>query len=114
MWQEDRHQRIRALLSMLDRVSNERIMADLAYRAETVRRDLLDLEARASCGACMAAPIKPSGDEAPSPSALSANVNVEEGHREGGYGVVRDGQTFSSTPARPRPSSPTNSRSSPI
>ncbi|MFP3757847.1 DeoR family transcriptional regulator, partial [Cupriavidus sp. SIMBA_020] len=45
MWQEDRHQRIRALLSTLQRVSTERIMADLGVSRETVRRDLLDLEA---------------------------------------------------------------------
>ncbi|AJW98065.1 DeoR/GlpR family DNA-binding transcription regulator [Burkholderia gladioli] len=44
MWQEDRHQRIRALLIALHRVSTERIMAELGVSRETVRRDLLDLE----------------------------------------------------------------------
>ncbi|WP_186214288.1 DeoR/GlpR family DNA-binding transcription regulator [Burkholderia gladioli] len=44
MWQEDRHQRIRALLTALHRVSTERIMAELGVSRETVRRDLLDLE----------------------------------------------------------------------
>ncbi len=44
MWQEDRHQRIRALLGTLQRVSMERIMAELGVSRETVRRDLLDLE----------------------------------------------------------------------
>ena len=45
MWQEDRHQRIRALLATLERVSTERIMAELGVSRETVRRDLVDLEA---------------------------------------------------------------------
>lgn len=45
MWQEDRYNRIRALLSTLQRVSTERIMAELNVSRETVRRDLLDLEA---------------------------------------------------------------------
>lgn len=44
MWQEDRHQRIRALLATFGRVSAEHIAAELAVSRETVRRDLLDLE----------------------------------------------------------------------
>jgi DeoR family fructose operon transcriptional repressor len=64
MWQEDRHQRIRALLSTLKRVSTERIMADLGVSRETVRRDLLDLEALGELRRVHGGAIKPA-DEAP-------------------------------------------------
>ncbi len=46
MLQEDRHQRIRALLAAVGRVSTDRIAADLGVSRETVRRDVLALEAR--------------------------------------------------------------------
>ena len=59
MWQEDRHQRIRALLSTLQRVSTERIMADLGVSRETVRRDLLDLEALGELRRVHGGAIKP-------------------------------------------------------
>ena len=44
MWQEERYQRIRALLSTLQQVSTDRIVGELGS-PETVRRDLLELEA---------------------------------------------------------------------
>ena len=45
MWQAERFSRIRALLAKYSRVSMDRIIADLAVSRETVRRDLLELEA---------------------------------------------------------------------
>lgn len=45
MWQEERYQRIRALLSTLQQVSTDRIVGELGVSRETVRRDLLELEA---------------------------------------------------------------------
>jgi DeoR family fructose operon transcriptional repressor len=45
MWQEERYQRIRALLSSLQQVSTDRIVGELGVSRETVRRDLLELEA---------------------------------------------------------------------
>ncbi|HXH04756.1 MAG TPA: DeoR family transcriptional regulator, partial [Candidatus Competibacteraceae bacterium] len=44
MWQEERYQRIRALLATLQRVSTERIVAELGVSRETVRRDLMTME----------------------------------------------------------------------
>jgi DeoR/GlpR family transcriptional regulator of sugar metabolism len=41
MWQEERYQRIRALLSSLQQVSTDRIVGELGVSRETVRRDLL-------------------------------------------------------------------------
>lgn len=44
MWQEDRHQRIRGLLSTFKRVTTDRIADELGVSRETVRRDLIELE----------------------------------------------------------------------
>lgn len=46
MLQEDRHQRIRALLATVGRATTDRIATDLGVSRETVRRDVLALEAR--------------------------------------------------------------------
>ncbi len=46
MLQEERHQRIRALLAAVHRVSTDRIAGDLGVSRETVRRDIVELEAR--------------------------------------------------------------------
>jgi len=46
MLQEDRHQRIRALLATVGRATTDRIATDLRVSRETVRRDVLALEAR--------------------------------------------------------------------
>jgi DeoR family fructose operon transcriptional repressor len=46
MWHEERHARIRDLLQAFGQVSVERITADLGVSRETIRRDLLELEAR--------------------------------------------------------------------
>lgn len=45
MWQEDRRLRIRALLATFQRVTTERIVGELGVSRETVRRDLIELEA---------------------------------------------------------------------
>ncbi len=45
MWQEERYQKIRALLASLQQVSTDRIVGELGVSRETVRRDLLELEA---------------------------------------------------------------------
>ena len=44
MWQEERYQRIRALLSSLQQVSTDRIVGELGVSRETVRRDLKALD----------------------------------------------------------------------
>lgn len=46
MLQEERFIRIRTLLSTLSRVSTERIMQELGVSRETVRRDIVELEAQ--------------------------------------------------------------------
>ncbi|MEN2979367.1 DeoR/GlpR family DNA-binding transcription regulator [Tistrella bauzanensis] len=46
MLQDERHQRILAMLATFGRMSTDRIAADLAVSRETVRRDVLELDAR--------------------------------------------------------------------
>jgi DeoR family transcriptional regulator, fructose operon transcriptional repressor len=46
MREEDRHQRIRALLATLGRATTDGIALGLKVSRETVRRDVLALEAR--------------------------------------------------------------------
>lgn len=46
MWQEERYQRIRKMLAALRSASTDRIAEELGVSRETVRRDLIALEAR--------------------------------------------------------------------
>lgn len=45
MWHEERHLRIRTLLATFGRISVDRIVAEMGVSRETVRRDLMDMEA---------------------------------------------------------------------
>jgi DeoR family transcriptional regulator, fructose operon transcriptional repressor len=93
MWQEDRHQRIRALLSTLQRVSTERIMADLGVSRETVRRDLLDLEALGELRRVHGGAIKP-GDEAPIAERAHMRVKSKMAIAKAAMGLIASGQTL--------------------
>jgi DeoR/GlpR family transcriptional regulator of sugar metabolism len=93
MWQEDRHQRIRALLSTLQRVSTERIMADLGVSRETVRRDLLDLEALGELRRVHGGAIKPA-DEAPIAERAHTRVKSKTAIAKAAMGVISSGQTL--------------------
>ncbi|MFT3688591.1 DeoR/GlpR family DNA-binding transcription regulator [Paenirhodobacter sp.] len=44
MWQEERHQKIRAMLASFGQVSVDRIVEDFGVSRETVRRDLMEME----------------------------------------------------------------------
>lgn len=97
MWQEERHQRIRALLSTLERVSTERIMADLEVSRETVRRDLLDLEAlgtlRRVHGGAVVAQL--GGDsEAPIAERARMRVKAKVALARAATGIIKSGQTI--------------------
>jgi DeoR/GlpR family transcriptional regulator of sugar metabolism len=77
MWQEDRHQRIRALLATFGRVSAEHIAAELAVSRETVRRDLLDLELAGALKRVRGGAIAPDTEPEP-PIAIRAKAHVHE------------------------------------
>jgi DeoR family transcriptional regulator, fructose operon transcriptional repressor len=93
MWQEDRHQRIRALLSTLQRVSTERIMSDLGVSRETVRRDLLDLEALGELRRVHGGAIKPA-DEATIAERAHTHVKSKIAIVKAATGVIASGQTL--------------------
>src|SRR5471032_2580970 len=93
MWQEDRHQRIRALLSTLQRVSTERIMADLGVSRETVRRDLLDLEALGELRRVHGGAVKPA-DEAPIAERAHMRVKSKTAIAKAAVGLIASGQTL--------------------
>jgi len=93
MWQEDRHQRIRALLSTLQRVSTERIMSDLGVSRETVRRDLLDLEALGALKRVHGGAIQPA-DEAPIAERAHTRVKAKVAIAKAATAVIANGQTL--------------------
>ncbi len=93
MWQEDRHQRIRTLLGTLHRVSTERIMADLGVSRETVRRDLLDLEAAGELKRVHGGAIKP-GTEAPIEERAQTRVRAKSAIARASAGLLAAGQTL--------------------
>jgi len=93
MWQADRHQRIRALLCTLQRVSTERIMADLGVSRETVRRDLLDLEALGELRRVHGGAIKPA-DEAPIAERIHMRVKSKTAIANAAVGLIASGQTL--------------------
>ncbi|WP_133649992.1 DeoR/GlpR family DNA-binding transcription regulator [Paraburkholderia flava] len=93
MWQKDRHQRIRALLSTLQRVSTERIMTDLDVSRETVRRDLLDLEALGELRRVHGGAVRP-GDEAPIAERAHTHVKSKTAIVKAATGLIASGQTL--------------------
>jgi DeoR family fructose operon transcriptional repressor len=93
MWQEERHQRIRALLSTLKRVSTGRIVADLGVSRETVRRDLLDLEALGELRRVYGGAIG-SADEAPIAERAHTHRKAKAAIAKAATGVVTSGQTL--------------------
>jgi DeoR family transcriptional regulator, fructose operon transcriptional repressor len=93
MWQEDRHQRIRALLSTLQRVSTERIMADLGVSRETVRRDLLDLEALGELRRVHGGATKPA-EEAPIAERAQTHVKSKIAIAKAATSLIASGQTL--------------------
>ena len=113
MWQEDRHQRIRALLATLERVSTERIMAELGVSRETVRRDLVDLEALGELRRVHGGvnpPRRRSAHRRTQPNRVKANDAIARA----ATALVKSGQTCLSMPARPPRYWPKNSQNSPI
>lgn len=77
MWQEERHQRIRAMLDTFERVTTDRIAAELNVSRETVRRDIVELEARGELKRVHGGVVAIDADAEP-PLAVRATVRVKE------------------------------------
>jgi DeoR/GlpR family transcriptional regulator of sugar metabolism len=75
MWHEERHQRIRALLKTFGKVSVERITGDLGVSRETIRRDLLELEAKGEIQRVRGGAVLADGEP---PIGVRATTRVQE------------------------------------
>lgn len=93
MWQEERYQRIRALLSTLQRVTTDRLMAELNVSRETVRRDLAALEEQGELKRIHGGAIRVE-DEAPIAERAHSNVKFKRDLARAAVSLVTRGQTI--------------------
>jgi len=92
MWQEERYQRIRALLATLQRVTTERIVTELNVSRETVRRDLVALEALGELKRIHGGAINVA-DEAPIAERAHINVKFKRDLARAAVSLLSHGQT---------------------
>lgn len=78
MWQEERYQRIRALLALEQRISTDRLVRELQVSRETVRRDVAALEALGQLRRTHGGIVRPSATEAPIAERAQHNVRFKE------------------------------------
>ncbi len=93
MWQEERYQRIRALLSSLQQVSTDRIVGELGVSRETVRRDLLELEAMGELRRVHGGAV-PVHSEPPIAERVHTRVKYKRAIARAAAGLVTSGQTL--------------------
>ncbi|CAB3667985.1 MULTISPECIES: DeoR/GlpR family DNA-binding transcription regulator [Achromobacter] len=93
MWQEERYQRIRALLSSLQQVSTDRIVGELGVSRETVRRDLLELEAMGELRRVHGGAV-PVHSEPPIAERVHTRVKYKRAIARAAAGLVSSGQTL--------------------
>lgn len=93
MWQEERYQRIRALLSSLQQVSTDRIVGELGVSRETVRRDLLELEAMGELRRVHGCAV-PVHSEPPIAERVHTRVKYKRAIARAAAGLVSSGQTL--------------------
>lgn len=95
MWQEERHQRIKAMVATFQRVTNERLAEALGVSRETVRRDLVMLEAEGALKRVHGGAIS-ADDGAEAPFAERAAVRLQEKRAIARLAarMVRPGQTI--------------------
>jgi DeoR/GlpR family transcriptional regulator of sugar metabolism len=93
MWQEERYQRIRALLSSLQQVSTDRIVGELGVSRETVRRDLLELEAMGELRRVHGGAV-PVHSEPPIAERVHTRVKNTRAIARAAAGLVSSGQTL--------------------
>ena len=93
MWQEERYQRIRALLSSLQQVSTDRIVGELGVSRETVRRDLLELEALGELRRVHGGAV-PVHNEPPIAERVHTRVKYKRAIARAAAGLISSGQTL--------------------
>jgi hypothetical protein len=93
MWQEERYQRIRALLALEQRISTDRLVKELQVSRETVRRDVAALEAQGQLRRTHGGIVRQSATEAPDCRTGTAQCPFQRGHCPRGIGRLCAGQT---------------------
>ncbi|NII10781.1 DeoR/GlpR family DNA-binding transcription regulator [Oleiagrimonas sp. C23AA] len=93
MWHEERYKRIRGLLKTFGQVSVERITSELGVSRETVRRDLLRLEARGEIQRVHGGAVLV-GDEPPIDVRATTRVREKRAIARAVAGLVESGQTL--------------------
>ncbi|WP_018151117.1 DeoR/GlpR family DNA-binding transcription regulator [Leeia oryzae] len=93
MWQEERHQRIKALLSAQQRISIEQIISTLNVSRETVRRDVLAMEQQGLLKRVHGGIIQ-TEDEAPIAERAQSRVQYKRDIARATLPFIRPGQTL--------------------
>lgn len=94
MWHEERFQRIRGLLKTFGQVSVERITSELGVSRETVRRDLLELEAKGEIQRVHGGAVLVGGSEPPIDVRVTTRVREKRAIARALAGLVESGQTL--------------------
>lgn len=95
MWQPDRRQRIRALLGTFGRVSVDRVTEELGVSRETIRRDLMEMEAEGELRRVRggAVPLEPA-PEPPYAERTGVRLREKRAIAQAAVGLVRPGQVL--------------------
>lgn len=93
MWQEERYRRIRALLSALQSVSTDRIVNELDVSRETVRRDLVELEALGELRRVHGGVVAKGSPTSPAPRHVRTDARLERAIAKAAAALLSDGQT---------------------
>lgn len=93
MWHEERHTRIRDLLSTSGQVSVERIVTELGVSRETIRRDLVELAARGEIRRVHGGAVL-TGDEPPIAVRHATRVREKRAIARKVASLVESGQTI--------------------
>lgn len=94
MWQQERYQRIRALLASQQRLSTEQLVSALQVSRETVRRDVAALEAMGELRRIHGGVIARSGEEAPIAERAQQQVRYKQDIARAACSRLRQGQTL--------------------
>lgn len=94
MWQEERYQRIRALLALQHHISTERLVKELQVSRETVRRDVAALETMGELRRTHGGIVRQGGAEAPIAERAQQHVRDKQAIARAVCSRLQQGQTL--------------------